>query len=150
MEDKDRERIRIEITTNTQKILLFHFDQLLLGLDTKKEAFGSEKEKQNKIKAIKNFVGYRLKEKIIDSSSELWKLIKEIDKADLVDKETDRKFLFRLMKMNHSRLFIGSLGLKSKEAYKISNYHKQKAKEEDRKLGESVLRRFMGLFERKV
>lgn len=146
---KDEERICKEITINTQKILLFHFDQLLLGLDTHKGKFVNEKEKQNKIKAIKNYVKYRVNEKIIDPNTELWAIVKEIEKADLEDKESNKKFLYRLIKMHYSYLDLKSINLRSKQGSSICNYYRQNVKEMDKVRGEEVINRFFKMFENK-
>ncbi len=101
MEKKDR--IHIEITENTIKYLLYQFDQLLLGIDTNKYAFGDQEEKEDKIKGIKNFANYRIKENIVEPSSELGQLLREIQKKDFSEKEEAERILLKLINLSVKR-----------------------------------------------
>lgn len=144
-----QERIQIEITTNTVRYLLHQFDKLLLGLDTKKYEFGSVLEKKRKIKAIRDFTDYRIKEKIIDKESDLWKLLKEIkvkDK-DIANKKVALSILERLLHLHTKGMYRQPIYLDSKEAKQISLYIKQKSREDNQKAGLGVLRRLAGFFE---
>jgi|SRR3989344_7180749 len=139
--DKE-ERIRIEITNNTLRSLLFEFDGLLLGLDTSKYSFESSLDKNIKIKKIKNFVEYRLKEKVIDQNGDLGMLMKEIKNGNIGVKKTARGILKKLIHIYTKNNYPTPISLKSKEANRISKYLKQKACKNNMKIGEGVLSRF--------
>jgi len=114
-EELRQENIKKEITKNTIDFLIWKFEHLLLGLDTELYKFKG-KEKERCILSIRNFIDYRIKEKIIDDKK-LWNLLIEINKSKLdTFKEVERIF---------SKLFNISNG--KSQAY--SRYYAAKRKE---------------------
>jgi|SRR3989344_3591742 len=146
---EENQKIQTEITQNTIKSLFSKFDKLLLGTDTKEYGFKSLAEKELKIKEIKILVDYRLKEKIINQKSDLWKVLCEIKTKDIGKKEISVKILEKLFLIYTKNVYLHPIQLNSQEAKRISTYSKQKAREENAKRGEGVLIRFFKIFQRK-
>ena len=86
----------ISLEKNSIDILESRFQNLLKGTDTDKYQYTSENQKQTTIKTIKSFIKERLSEKKLDSNSEIWKIILDVQKLNFENMEAVKKIYSRL------------------------------------------------------
>ncbi len=133
------ERIRLEISHNTVNFLVSKLDKLLAGIETKQYEFKSEKEREKVIQEITELVDYRIKEKVIDSNTKIWKILLQIKKLNFSsNRELEKTYLSLLELHYRRRIYPKYIDLKSVK----SLYYKAKIKENNMRGGEGVLRRF--------
>jgi len=110
-------KMKISLEKNSIDVLESRFQNLLNGVDTKKYQFTSNNQKETTIRTIKSFVKERISEKKLDSNSELWKIILDIEKLNFNEITEIKKIysrLYNLKKGFHSN-YYKQVGRESKE-----------------------------------
>lgn len=142
------ERSILEIGQNTLNSLLLYFDTLLLGLEIRGRGFKKEENREILLDKIKRLVDYRLKQKKIAVVTDLGKILVEIKDANFQDNEILKHILEKLIYLKVYNKLPKDFHLKLEEARRISQYFKEKGKEENQKKGDGVISKFFNLFGR--
>ena len=86
----------ITLEKNSINVLESRFQNLLKGVDTEKYRYNSNNQKQTTIRTIKSFVRERISEKKLDPTSEIWKIVRDIEKLKFENLEEIKKVYSRL------------------------------------------------------
>jgi len=121
--------MEISLEKNSINVLEYRFQNLLNGLDTNKHKYTSDNQKQTTIRTIKSFVRERLSEKKLEPSSEIWKILLDIEKLNFEN--------IRGVKKIYSKLY--NLQGKFHSDYH-SHYYKQIGRESKKTINFNLLR----------